>query len=156
MKLNNIGLGSIVLLLALGLAIAGGQTPNPSKQIYGPGFFPLVLALLLACNGVVLIFEGVKKRNGPLVQIQPWAHNVRYLVRFAAVIASVAFYIICVPILGFLPTVTLLLLGLFCLLGVRWVTALPVAIVTALVVHSLFYLVLRVQLPWGLLEPVRW
>jgi putative tricarboxylic transport membrane protein len=30
------------------------------------------------------------------------------------------------------------------------------AVAIPLVVHSLFYIGLKVQLPWGLLEPIRW
>lgn len=156
MKLNNIGLGLLVLLFAAGLGIAGVQLPNPSRQIYGPGFLPTLLAVLLGVTALVLIVEGVRGRSGPLLEFQPWTRNPVALLRFAAVPASVAFYILCVGFLGFLPTVALLLLGLFLALGVRLATAIPFAAITALVVHSLFYLGLRVQLPWGLLEPIRW
>lgn len=156
MKVNNIALGLLVLVLAAGLGIAGAQLPNPSRQIYGPGFFPVLLAVLLSVTALVLIVDGVRERSGPLVELQSWTRNPAFLIRFAAVPASVAFYILCVGFLGFLPTVALLLLGLFLLLGVRWVIAIPVALATSVVVHSLFYLGLRVQLPWGLLETIRW
>ena len=39
MKVNNLGLRIIAAFAALCLGIAGIQLPNPSKQIYGPGFF---------------------------------------------------------------------------------------------------------------------
>lgn len=156
MKVNNIGLGLIFLVLAMGLGVAGVQLPNPSRQIYGPGFLPTLLAVLLAITALVLIFEGLRQRDGRLVELQPWTRDPVLVMRFAAVPAAVALYIFCVGFVGFLPTVTLILLGLFLILGVRLVAAIPVAVATALAVHSLFYLGLRVQLPWGLLEPIRW
>lgn len=156
MKVNNVGLGVLVLMIAIGLGVAGFQLPNPSRQIYGPGFFPVVVAILFAVTALVLIAEGMRERGTRLIQFQEWTRSPVLLMRFAAIPVSVAFYILCVGFLGFLPTVTVLLLGLFFLLGVRWFVALPVAVITAFVVHSLFYLGLRVQLPWGLLEAFRW
>ena len=156
MKVNTITLGIIAALAAIGLGIAGLQLPNPSRQIYGPGFFPVLLAVLLAVTSVVLIVEGVREAKAPFIEFQPWTRNPVYLLRFAMIPAGVAFYILCVNSLGFLPTVSLLLLSLFLVMAVRWTVAIPVAVGTALAVHSLFYLGLRVQLPWGLLEPIRW
>ena len=156
MKVNTITIGIIAALAAIAVGIAGLQLPNPSRQIYGPGFFPILLAVLLAVTAVVLIVEGMREAKAPFIELQPWTHNPVYLLRFAMIPAGVAFYIFCVSSLGFVPTVTLLLLSLFLVLGVRWTVALPVAVGTALAVHSLFYLGLKVQLPWGLLEPIRW
>ncbi|MGW9329728.1 tripartite tricarboxylate transporter TctB family protein [Bosea sp. NPDC055594] len=156
MKVNNLGLGIIAAFAALCLGIAGIQLPNPSKQIYGPGFFPLLLAVLLGVTAVALVVEGGRQRAAPLISLQPWTRNPVFLLRFAAIPAGVAFYVLCVGTLGFLPTVSLLLLALFLSLGVRWQLALAVAVGAALLMHSLFHLGLRVQLPWGLLEPIRW
>jgi len=156
MKVNGITLGLIAALAAVLLGIAGLQLPNPSKQLYGPGFFPVLLAVLLGLTSVSLIVEGARQRDVPLIQFQPWTRNPVFILRFAAIPAGVAFYVFCVGTLGFLPTVAALLLGLFLSLGIRWPRALAVAAGAALLVHCLFYLGLRVQLPWGLLEPIRW
>lgn len=156
MKVNTICLGLLTALAAIGLGIAGLQLPNPSRQIYGPSFFPILLAALLGITAVSLVVEGAREGRAPFFRLQPWTRDPLPLIRFAAIPIGVAFYILCVGFLGFLPTVTFLLLGLFLLLGVRWSVALPVAAGSALAVHGLFYLVLRVQLPWGLLEPFRW
>jgi putative tricarboxylic transport membrane protein len=39
---------------------------------------------------------------------------------------------------------------------VRVVPAIVVALVATLVIHTRFYKLLRVPLPWGVLEPVLW
>jgi putative tricarboxylic transport membrane protein len=41
-------------------------------------------------------------------------------------------------------------------LGVRVEHAIALSILTVLLVHTVFSTALKVQLPWGLLEPVRW
>ena len=37
-----------------------------------------------------------------------------------------------------------------------WMLILPVAIVTTLVIHAGFYKLLKVPLPWGVLQPIAW
>jgi len=41
-------------------------------------------------------------------------------------------------------------------LGVRLRNALPLALAVALVIHYVFYKLLRVPLPWGLLQGIAW
>ena len=53
--------------------------------------------------------------------------------------------------LGFLVTATLILLALFLQLGVKPWLAVVVALAAAFVIHLVFYKLLRVSLPWGVL-----
>jgi len=61
------------------------------------------------------------------------------------------FYIFAADTLGFLIAGSLLLLVLFVKLGVPRLTAVVVAIAATAGIHLLFYKLLRVPLPWGLL-----
>jgi putative tricarboxylic transport membrane protein len=45
---------------------------------------------------------------------------------------------------------------MFAVLEVRPKMIFPIAIITTLVVHFIFYKGLRVPLPWGLLMPFQW
>jgi putative tricarboxylic transport membrane protein len=82
--------------------------------------------------------------------------DIRSVIRFLLVPASVLFYIYFVTSLSFLPTATLILLVLLLSLGVSPGIALANAVVIPLIVHTAFYIGLGVQLPWGLLAPIRW
>jgi len=53
---------------------------------------------------------------------------------------------------GFHLTAFVLLLAWLRILGARWGTALAVAIVAPVLMHLAFYKLLRVPLPWGVLE----
>jgi len=68
----------------------------------------------------------------------------------------VMFYIVAAEVLGFLPTAAIILMVLFLVLRVRPVLALVIALVAALLVHTAFYKLLKVPLPWGLLTGVAW
>ena len=66
------------------------------------------------------------------------------------------FYIYLSDFLGFIICGTLLLAVMFAVLEVRPKMIIPIAIITTLVVHFIFYKGLRVPLPWGLLMPFQW
>jgi len=66
------------------------------------------------------------------------------------------FYVSAADPLGFMPTAALCLLALFLKLKVRLLPAVIVAISATLVIHFLFYKLLRVPLPWGVLERFAW
>ena len=58
--------------------------------------------------------------------------------------------------LGFILVGVIYLAALFWVYGVSRKWILPVAIVVTLVIHYAFYKLLRVPLPWGILERFAW
>lgn len=75
---------------------------------------------------------------------------------FAAVIGVLLFYAVAVDWLGFFITGVTFLLVLMQVFGVtrRWI--LPLAAGVTIAIHYGFYTLLRVPLPWGLLEGIAW
>jgi putative tricarboxylic transport membrane protein len=67
-----------------------------------------------------------------------------------------ALYAALSPTLGFLPCAFGLLLGLFLVFRVKPLRAVIVAAIATLVIHFLFYKMMRVPLPWGVLTPIAW
>jgi putative tricarboxylic transport membrane protein len=74
---------------------------------------------------------------------------------FALTVGALAFYIAAADKLGFLPCGTVILLTLFLTLRVKARLAVPLALFLPVVIHVIFYKLLRVPLPWGVL-PVLW
>jgi putative tricarboxylic transport membrane protein len=66
------------------------------------------------------------------------------------------FYVTVSESLGFLPTAVILLMTLFLVFEVKLQTALVVAVIGSLVIHTLFYKLLKVPLPWGLFKSIVW
>ena len=64
-------------------------------------------------------------------------------------------YLLAVDRLGFVITGAVYLWGLMAVLRVRASRAIPAAIVMTLLIHYCFYKLLRVPLPWGVLQPAR-
>jgi putative tricarboxylic transport membrane protein len=147
-----------LLVMAGGVAVACyAQTfpPMPGQNI-GPSFFPTVIGVGLALVGAVLAASGVKQRDTPWIEIDPWARTPRARVRVALVVIVLIAYTVVVNPLGFFLTGVLFLSGLLAAFGARRAWILPLAIGVTFAIHYVFYTVLGVPLPWGVLEAIAW
>jgi len=161
MKLDDAVWG--VLLIALGAAVlihvqSFGTIPG---QQFGPAIFPGLVAVGLAICGVLLIASGRAARaraggSAPWVALAPWLRSQPHMVAFALTIGVNVFYILAVDRLGFIPTGILYLGVLFAAFGVRRAWILPIAVVVTLVIHTSFYKLLKVPLPWGIMQRFVW
>ena len=157
MRFNDAVFG--VILIGFAIAVIGYTTtfPRLHGQDYGPDLFPNIIASGLALCGVLLIARGVaERRTMPLVQLGEWANDRGIVVNVALLIGAMVFYILFSDWLGFVITSLLILTVLLVRLGSSLITSIIVAIVTTLVIHSIFAKILLVPLPWGVLQPVAW
>lgn len=157
MKLNDAVFG--VLLMALGISVLWviqGYPRIPGQQV-GPALFPGIIAAALCVCGAALTANGWRARHeGAWFQPGHWVNSPRHVATFCTVIASVVFYMVAANRLGFLITSTLLLTADLWALRVRPPRALLIAVVATLLIHTAFYKLLRVPLPWGVLTPYAW
>jgi putative tricarboxylic transport membrane protein len=157
MKINDVTGGALFLILAVALGLGAWNLPNPGEQIFGPSTFPLVIATLLALCSVLLLAGGLRSvGHAPLFAWSDWVRHPSLVARFLLVPAAVFAYVTLVELLGFLPTAAAILFVLFLSGHVQVVRAAFLSICLALLVHTIFYVGLSVQLPWGIMDPVRW
>ena len=146
-----------VLTFALGLAVVirtQGFPPMPGQPI-GPAMFPAVIGAVLMMTGSVL-FAGSFRRRAASYEIAAWMRRPRMLINFALVIGDLLFYALVVTHLGFLITAVIFVSVLMVAFGVRRTRILPLAAAMTLIIHYAFYTLLRVPLPWGVLEGIAW
>jgi putative tricarboxylic transport membrane protein len=153
-KFNDAILGGVFLALAVAILVHIQGFPNIPGQKIGPGAFPGLIAAILACCSVALIWRGFRDRT-PLVALGAWLGSPRHVVNFLVVTGALVFYILASDTLGFLICGALILLALFLTLRVRPLLAVGLAAILPVVIHLIFYKLLRVPLPWGVL-PVLW
>ena len=161
MKLNDAVWGALLLLLAAAVLVhvqAFGTIPG---QKYGPAIFPGLAACGLAICGALLIYQGLAARSAHgeaarWITFAPWTRSPRHLFAFALTIGVNVFYILAVDKLGFIPTGIVYVAVLFAAFGVRPLWIAPLAVVVTLVIHTAFYKLLKVPLPWGLLQAFIW
>jgi putative tricarboxylic transport membrane protein len=140
-------------LLALGLAILWHIQgfPEMPGQRFGPAWFPGIVAAVLAGCGLVLTVRGVRS-GASWIALDEWTRRSRPLAGFASIIAGLALYVAVADRLGFHLTGFILLIWWLRVLGARWPITIAMAIAAPLLLHLAFYKVLRVPLPWGVLE----
>ena len=120
-------------------------------QKFGPAWFPGLIAAGLGVCGFFLIVAGVRQQ-GPWAALPQWMHRPRPALGVASVVAGLLFYILAADTLGFHLTGVVLLTLWMRILGASWRVALLVGVVATVAIHLSFYKLLRIPLPWGLLE----
>ena len=156
MKLNDALSGFVIVMF--GIAVAGYARTFPSMpgQDIGPSLFPTLIGIGFILCGVGLIVSGVRRGGTPWIAIDDWVQRPRMVLNFVLVFVALVFYAVAVGHLGFLITAVLFLSALMLAFGVARARILPLAIAVTLGIHYAFYSLLRVPLPWGLLEGIAW
>ncbi|VTU30359.1 Tripartite tricarboxylate transporter TctB family protein [Variovorax sp. PBL-H6] len=155
MRIHDSLIGGVLLLLSLAVLWHVQSFPPAAGQDFGPALFPGLAAAGLALCSLALTWQGLRSGQ-PLLVLGDGMRSPRRLAAFATVIASMVFYILLADRLGFLLCSLLVLTLLQWACGVRLPLALAVAVLATLVIHTCFYKLLKVPLPWGVLQRFAW
>jgi putative tricarboxylic transport membrane protein len=157
MKIDDAITGLLLGLFSIAVFIAALSFPPIPGQSFGASLFPVWIAIGMFVCAVCLIIQGLRQRaQGYRMTVPAWLRDKAAIVRFLLIPATLVFYFEAADFLGFFLTATLVLVVLFRAFSVRWLTALVVAIIGALAIHAMFYGILKVPLPWGILEFLAW
>ena len=155
MKVNDAVVGACLIALAVAILVHIQPYPLIPGQKYGPALFPGVIAVGFIATGAILVVRGLRQ-HAPLFALGQWLRRPALVTNFLAVCAALVFYVAAADALGFIITAIAFLGALLWKFGVRLAVAAPVAVAATLVMHTLFYKLLRVPLPWGVLERFVW
>lgn len=157
MKLGDRALGALTLLGGVLLYLASlGFSPIPGQQ-YGAETLPRAIAFVASLTGIGLLVKGFATENGAsLATLSDWTRNRASWARLGGTAVLVVIYIAIVERVGFTLTAFGLVLALLTLTRVRPVVALPVTIVTVIVVQFVFARILLVPLPRGDVLSLPW
>jgi len=144
------------ILIAIGLALfAYARTlPEMPGQDYGPGVFPGLIGIGLAVCGGILLARGARTwGTAAAFALDPALRTARGVVGLLSVVAAAVFYILVSDWLGFFLTAPITLGVVLAAFRVRPLALVAVSLAATLAIHFAFYSLLRVPLPWGILEP---
>jgi putative tricarboxylic transport membrane protein len=127
---------------------------NPGQTI-GPALFPTIIGALMVLIGTSLVIRGRAHSQRP-ISFDANMHRPRMAVNFGIVVLSLIVYALVVDALGFFMTASLLLLVLFRAFSVPIGRSFALAAGVPIFIHYVFYTVLRVPLPWGVLQRFAW
>ena len=167
MRLNDRVTGLFLVGLGAAAAVAGSRLPPVPGQQVGPNVFPLVIGIGLSLCGV-LIALGIGSRfeqeaeadvlahsDQPLEDPAVAAHGPLYAFRVLLPPAALVFYALVVDTLGFFVTAAAMILAGALAFGASLRLALAMALGAPILIHLVFYKLLRVPLPAGLV-PMPW
>jgi putative tricarboxylic transport membrane protein len=126
--------------------------------------FPVVIGLCVALCGLLIAFRigsrleadaeaDLAAHGGETVAVEE--RGALYKLRILIPPALILFYVLTADLLGFVPAAAIMVLAVSLTLGARLKLAIPLAILAPIGVHLVFYKLLRVPLPEGLL-PMPW
>jgi putative tricarboxylic transport membrane protein len=157
MKFNDAIIGCALIVLAGLILWSASSFPPMPGQDFGPALFPSLIAVGLAACGLALMREGARQwRTQLAVELSEWVRTPRLALNFALIVAGMTAYIVFAERLGFLVVMPVVLSVWLIALGSRWRVAATVALAVSLLIHYIFYTVLKVPLPWGLLTDYAW
>lgn len=159
MKLNDAVWGALLLLLSAALLVHVQSFPTIPGQKVGPALFPGIVAVGLAVCALLLVAKGLAARRdgderAAWVELDDWMEDGQYILAFVVTVGVNVFYILAVDWLGFIPVGVIYLSALFVVYGVSRAWIVPIAVIVTLGIHYAFYKLLKVPLPWGLLQGV--
>lgn len=149
-------LGIICIIIGIIVIILASAFPQKNQEfnIPGPGFFPVVLSIVLMCCGVYQIILGLFKKDIEPIDFKAIIAIIKTKkVRNVFIILSLfLIFIISFEFIGFIPCLVILLIVTLKLLGVRWLsTAIATVVLTGLIIF-LFGILFHISLPSGLLS----
>lgn len=156
MRFSDTMLGAVLLVFGVALGIYSQTFPDIPGQSYGASAFPTAIAIGFAGCGLIMLARGLRAAGTPLIMRTEWTRKPGALLGVLVTILCVIAYVLLSRHLGFIPTITLVLIALFRLLGVPWWQTILFAIVTAFACDYVFRSMLLVPLPFGIVPRLPW
>ena len=162
MRLSDRVTGLFLVGLGAAAAYGGSLLPPVPGQPVGPNVFPIVIGVGLAICGLMIAF-GIGHSFEEEEQLVPLDDGQQAVVprgRFYGLRALfppvlLLFYVVAAERLGFILTASVIVFITSTALGARLKLSVPLAILAPIGVHLVFYKLLRVPLPAGLI-PMPW
>ena len=153
MKLNDAIFGVVLLLLGIVILVHVQSFPKIPGQQVGPALFPGLISAGLVVAGVLLVISGLRARRAGerWFTLADWMGSRGHFTAFAAVLLGGVAYVWLAGPVGFLLLAPVLLFVWMAAFGVRPARAALIAVIGTLAIWYVFYKLLRVPLPWGVL-----
>ncbi len=137
-----LGVGAFLLAIPVAVVSWGFGVGSPKSP--GAGFWPLVIAFVMAGLGLTLLLRPTPNAGGEAGESR-WG-------KFGISLATLLFYVAALEPLGYLPATAVMLLVQFRWVENRsWRTSIVIALMAAVVSLILFRVLLKVSLPAGVI-----
>ena len=122
------------------------------EGIPAPGLFPLILGIVLSFLGIGVLIPAFKEERGERLPKESFFPEKNSLKKVFLAVLALSVYGMALEFLGFLVMTFLFMVFLLrCIEPQRWTVVSVASILTALSSYVLFQILLKVQLPKGIL-----
>lgn len=141
------------VLIAVGAAMFAGAWgfDPPAGTAFGAGFFPKIVSSGMALSGLLILLGRERRSLTEVMRI-----DARGVARVALLVAMIVLYALALDPVGFHISTVALLFAATLFFGGSLPSALLLSVLATAVFHFIFYSIMKVALPWGLLLPVAW
>lgn len=147
--------GLVFMLLGGVVVFLAQQLPTLTFIDYGPGFFPTLIGCVMIIAGSAIVLKSLLQPGSiiawaALPRAQSWTQAVGSM---GVVVGAITFFIATLNTLGFLIAMPISLFAMLAFFDRHIVRDIVIALIGSALLHSFFYQLMSVQLPWGLLTP---
>lgn len=156
MQLGQLGVAGAFGLLGATLIVNTASLEPVAHIEFGPALFPTIVGWIMIALSGLAAFDAARAPvgGGETNSEQPELRETldrRRIILFAAFAAAPLVYVALAPVLGFLLTMPIIVGGLSFIASGKLVRSVVLGIALTVLLHIVFYQVLRVTLPWGVL-----
>jgi H+/Cl- antiporter ClcA len=137
-----LGLSAFAAVSSIRLGI--GRLTNPQA-----GFMPFWTSLLIIVFGLILLGQVFANRSDQPQRVDVWSHVHWHKSMLAA--GALCAYVFILPVIGYLPATSILMLVLFKLGSMKILPAALASLLTVSLSYGLFSFILNTPLPRGML-----
>lgn len=150
--------GAALTALAIAMIVQTQGFPRIRAMPYGPDLFPRIIAGGLILSAIGIVIEGLRSLRAEAEQVDTTVAPTSLYGAFAfvAIAALVAGFALLLPVMGFHIAAALVILVAVPIFGGNLLLALLLATLAPIMLHYVFYSLMRVVLPWGWLAPYAW
>lgn len=137
------------------LYIAAGYMPTREGGIpaLNTGFYPRILAILLAVLSVLMVIEALRINN--TMKVQSWWNTKTAFLMFAVTLAMLVLYVFVMKLFGFATASFLFITALMWMLtdkaNRKPVLILGISVGITAIIYTIFKMILSIPFPQGLL-----
>jgi putative tricarboxylic transport membrane protein len=155
LKVSDLGSGLAIASLGAFVFVHSRSFPAAGGVPVGPSFYPGLIGSVLFGAGLILAASALRQNSAlPLSERPQWLHSGKALLAVCGVAIAMVAYALLAPALGFLATSFLVTAALLIAFGVKWYVGVGTAFGISVILHVIFAVLMRVPLPFGIIEQV--
>lgn len=141
--------GVVLIIAGVAMFIGARGFVLPVGMSYGAGFFPKIVSGGMAISGFLILLGDLRESKREAMRIS-W-YGVR---RITLLVMMIMLYAVALDPVGFHFSTFFLLFAVTLYFRAGFISASVLSVLATVILHFVFYSIMKVSLPWGILQPL--